>query len=225
MNKLWYLSQISMFEALPQEDFMEIDRMTSLLSNLRKGKLIQTPDTFREGLYFVKEGKLRLYKISSEGKQFTLAILGKGNAFGEVDSFSFGTRDVFIECIENTVLCSMGKEQFENFIASRPQLALKFLKVLSDWLKERDHLLEKLALGDLKERVLHLLLKLSEQFGLEGGGYRKIDLPLTHQEIANMIGATRESVTVILNELVKEGVIRTGRMSIEVRQDKAKEYV
>ncbi|MCF6095198.1 Crp/Fnr family transcriptional regulator [Microaerobacter geothermalis] len=224
MNKLWYLSQISLLEALPMEDLMEIDRMAPM-STLRKNTLIQTPETFREGLYFIKEGKLRLYKINAEGKQFTLGILGKGNVFGEIDSFSMGTKDIYIETMDDTILCSLGKEQFEQFLAERPQLALKFLKMLSERLKERDELLEQLALGDIRDRVLHLLIKLSEQFGLAVGEFYKIDLPITHQELANMIGATRESVTVVLNQLVKEDVIRTGRMSIQVRLDKAKEYI
>jgi CRP-like cAMP-binding protein len=224
MNKLWYLSQISMFATLPKEDLMEIDRMAPM-SKLPKNMLIQTPVTFREGLYVIKEGKVRLYKINPEGKQFTLGILGKGNVFGEVDSFSLGTRDIFIETIDNVLLCSLGKEQFEKFLEERPQLAIKLLKVISDRLKERDMLLEQLAMGDVGDRVLHLLIKLSEQFGVEEEGYHKIDLPLTHQELAYMIGATRESVTMVLKELVKEDVIRTGRASIHVRLNKAKEYL
>jgi CRP-like cAMP-binding protein len=73
MNKLWYLSQISMLEALPKEDLMEIDEMAPM-STLKKNTLIQTPDTFREGLFFIKEGKLRLFKVNADGKQFTLGI-------------------------------------------------------------------------------------------------------------------------------------------------------
>ena len=82
MNKLWYLSQISLFDALPMEDLMEIERMTPMVT-LKKNEMIQTPDTFREGLYMLKEGKIKLYKINSEGKQFISSILGAGNVFGE----------------------------------------------------------------------------------------------------------------------------------------------
>jgi CRP-like cAMP-binding protein len=225
MNKLWYLSQISMFEALPMEDLIWLEKMAPM-STLKKNTLIQAPDTFREGLYLLKEGKLRIYKINSEGKQFTLGILGNGNVFGEIDSLSLGTRDVYIETIEDTILCSLAKDQFEKFLVDRPQLIMKFLKALSERLNERDSMLEQLALGGIRDRVLHLLLKLSEQFGvIEGGEYHKIDLPLTHQELANMLGVTRESVTVVLNELVKEDIIRTGRKSIHVRRDKVKDYL
>lgn len=224
MNKIGYLSQISIFDTLPMNDLMVIDQMAPM-STIKKKTLIQSPESFREGLYFLKEGKLRLYKFSPEGKQFTLGILGKGNVFGEIDSFSLGTRDIFIETMEETLLCSLQKDDFEKFLVERPQIALKLLQLLSERLKERDALLEQLALGDIRDRVLHLLLKLSDQFGVKEGEYHKIDLPITHQELANMIGSTRESITIVLNELAQEDIIRTGRMSIHIHREMAQEYV
>lgn len=221
MDKLWYLARISIFDALPQKDLMEIDRMAPM-QRLPRGTLVQTPDTHREGLFIIKDGKLRMYKINDEGKQFTAGILGAGNMFGETDSFSFGTNGIFIETIEETLLCSMMKEEFEAFLSNRPQLAMKLLKELSERLKERDEMLEKLALGDIRERVLHLLVKLSERFGIDEGEFLRIDMALTHQEVANMIGATRETVTVALNGLAKDGVIQTGRRAILVNSEQAK---
>jgi CRP/FNR family transcriptional regulator len=220
MNKLWYLSQISLLDALPMEDLMEIERMAPM-TRLKKGELIQTPDTFREGLYFLKEGKLKLYKINLEGKQFIVSILGAGNVFGEIDSFSLGTRDTFIETMEETILCSLGKEMFEQFLIERPHLAVKMMKELSALLQERDAQLTQMALGDVRKKVLHLLVKLGQKFGIPEDAYHKIDMALTHQEIANMIGSTRETVTVALNELAKLEMIKTGRMSIHVDLNRA----
>jgi CRP-like cAMP-binding protein len=225
MDKLWYLSRISIFETLPEEDLQEIDRMAPMthFNMLPKGTMVQTPNQVRDGLFFIKEGKLRMYKINADGKQFTAGILGSGNMFGEIAAFSLGTRDIFIETIEETLICSVLKEHFEQFLLKRPQLAMKFLKELSERLRERDELLEKLALGSIRERVLHLLLKLADKFGVEESGYQKIDFALTHQEVANMIGATRESVSVALTDLAKEGIVRTGRKSITVHVGKVKD--
>lgn len=224
MDKLWYLSQISMLDALPMEDLMEIERMAPM-NQLKKGNLIQTPETFREGLYFLKEGKLKLYKINSDGKQFIVSILGAGNVFGEIDSFSLGTRDTYIETIEDTILCSLGKESFEQFLIDRPYLAVKMMKELSALLKERDSQLEQMALGDVRKKALHLLVKLGQKFGVPEGHYHKIDMSLTHQEIGNMIGSTRETVTVALHELANQEVIKTGRMTIYIDLNKANELL
>lgn len=86
--------------------------------------------------------------------------------------------------MEETLICSVLKDHFENFLSKRPKLALKFLKELSNQLKDRDELLEKLALGDVRERVIHLLVKLSNQFGKDEGMFRRIELALSHQEMA-----------------------------------------
>lgn len=224
MDKLWYLSQISLFEALSMEELQEIEKMTPM-TMIKRGELIQSPDTFREGLYLLKEGKLKLYKINPEGKQFIVSILGSGNVFGEIDSFSLGTRDTFIETMDETMLCSLGKEQFEQFLVDRPHLTVKIMKELSRLLQERDAMLSQLALGNVRDRILHLLKTLAQKFGVLEDEFHKIDIPLSHQEIANMIGSTRETVTVILNDLSKQGIIKTGRMSIHVNLAHLSEYV
>jgi CRP/FNR family transcriptional regulator, anaerobic regulatory protein len=222
MDKLWYLARMDIFDALPDDDMLELDRISSLthFNAVPKQYMIQTPDTYREGLFFVKEGKLLLYKLSPEGKQFTVGILGKGNMFGEIDTFSFGTKDLYIETLEETLICSVMKEHFENFLSKRPQLAMRFLTELSDRLRERDELLEKLALGDLRTRIVYLLARLADKFGVadDQTHYLKIEIPLTHQEIANMVGATREAVTVALNDLSKNGDILLRRKSISIHR-------
>ncbi len=224
MDKLWYLSQISLFDALSMEELQEIEKM-SPMTTIKRGALIQSPDTFREGLYLLKEGKLKLYKINPEGKQFIVSILGSGNVFGEIDSFSLGTRDTFIETMDETILCSLGKEQFEQFLVDRPHLTVRIMKELSRLLKERDAMLAQLALSNVRDRILHLLKTLAEKFGIPEGAYHKIDMPLSHQEFANMIGSTRETVTTVLNDLSKDGVIKTGRMSVHVNLNHLSEYV
>jgi CRP-like cAMP-binding protein len=224
MNKLWYLSKISLFEALTMEELQEIERMTPM-TTIKRGELIQSPSTFREGLYMLKEGKLKLYKINAEGKPFIVSILGSGNVFGEIDSFSLGTKDTFIETMDDTILCSLGKEQFEKFLIERPQLTVRIMKELSKLLKERDAMLTQLALGNVRDRILHLLKTLAEKFGIPEDDYHNIDMPLSHQEIANMIGSTRETVTMVLNELSKDGVIKTGHMSVHINLNQLSEYV
>lgn len=222
MDKLWYLSQISIFKALPKEDLMKIEKI-SHMSIFPKKTVIQTPDNFRQALYVLKKGKLRLYKINSKGKQFTLSILGSGNVFGEIESFSLGTRQVYIETLEETIVCTISQELIKEFILVRPELMLKLMGLLSERLAERNKMLEQMALADTKKRLLYLLVKLSEQFGLKKDGKVKIDLQLSHQELANMIGSTRESVSIMLKALSKQKIIRTGRMSITLDYELAKE--
>lgn len=86
-DKLWYLSQINVFEALPRPSLEEIERLAPM-HTAAKGTLILTPDNRPEVLYLLKRGRVRLYKVGPNGKQFTLGILGDGNIFGEIEAFS-----------------------------------------------------------------------------------------------------------------------------------------
>ncbi|RFU69305.1 Crp/Fnr family transcriptional regulator [Bacillus sp. V59.32b] len=224
IDKLWYLTQIKLFDKVSPEDMKEINKGTHH-AKIRKNTIIQSPEMVRDGLYFVKEGALRLYIVNTEGKQFTIGILGKWSTFGEIDSFSLGTHGVYIETMEDTLLCSVGSEQFEKFLSTRPLIMKRVIRILSDQLQEKNNMLEKMALGTVKEKIIFLLLNLSEEFGVQEDNFHRIDLPLTHQEIGNMIGATRESVTSTINELVKVGMIRTGRKSLSIDPKLAKEQL
>ncbi|NJJ37917.1 Crp/Fnr family transcriptional regulator [Paenibacillus apii] len=216
INKLWYLSQIKLFDKVDAEDMQVIDKGTHH-ARIRKHTIIQSPEIAGSGLYFVKEGALRLYIINEEGRQFTVGILGKGSTFGEVESFSLGTHGVYIETLEDTLLCSISSEQFEAFIADRPEIMKRVMRILSDNLNQKNSMLEKMALGTVKEKLLFLLMHLAEEFGIPEDGYARIDLPLTHQELSNMIGVTCESVTAAIHELGKENTIRSSRKSVSVR--------
>ncbi|MFA1740212.1 MULTISPECIES: Crp/Fnr family transcriptional regulator [Lysinibacillus] len=220
MDNIQYLSQFNLLNSLSMEDLIEMEQLT-LITTFPKNTFIQTPETFSEGLYFVKKGKLRLYKVNAQGKQFTSDILNEGNVFGEMDIISFGTRENYIETIEESHICLMNKERFENFLIQRPQFMMTLLKVLSNRIIGMSQLTQNLALGKLHDKVLYALIKLSDQFGLTGNDeYYKIDFPLSHQEIANLVGATREAVTVVLQELVKEEVIKTGFKTIYIHREK-----
>lgn len=216
------LSSFKLFLFLPTEILKELDQIVSETDFHfpTKQTVIQTPGTESSGLSFVIEGKLRLYKTSSAGKQYTVGILSPGSMFGESDSFSMGTHGNYIEVIEDACICSIQKQPFENLLIRFPELTLRILKELSTRLKERDEMLEKLALKDLRGKVLFILAKLSNKFGMDNDGYQKIDLPLTHQELANMIGASREAVSLVLQELSNEGIIVTGWKSIKVNAEK-----
>lgn len=220
MNSIQYLSQFNLLHSLSLEDLIEMDQMTSI-TTIPKNTFIQTPDSFSEGLYFVKKGKVRLYKLNADGKQFTLDILSEGNVFGDMDIISLGTRDMYIETIEECDICLMDKNRFEHFLLQHPRFMMNLIKVLSDRISGMSRLAQHLALGNLQDKILYVLIKLSDQFALQSQDeYYKINFPLSHQEIAHLVGATREAVTAALQELVKEKVIKTGFKTIYIHREK-----
>jgi CRP-like cAMP-binding protein len=221
MNKLWYLSQINIMNELPIEDLKEIDRLASMFKT-PMGTIISSPDHPHQSLYLLKKGKVRLYKLNREGKEFTLGILGDGNIFGEVESFSTGTGDTYVQAMEDSLICVLNKNDFEEFMKTRPRLALKMIEVLTNRLREAEEMLENLAYGSVKKRLLYLLSKLGQNFGTWEGDYLTLNIRLSHQDLATMIGATRETVSATMSELSRQGIItrNRGRRSIRMNPEK-----
>ncbi|MBY3621551.1 Crp/Fnr family transcriptional regulator [Acinetobacter sp. CUI P1] len=223
MENIHYLSQFNLLQSLVLEDLVEMEELTRI-TVVPKNTYIQTPTTFSEGLFFVKKGKVRLYQLNVEGKQFTSDILSEGNVFGEMNMISFGTKDHYIEAMEECNICTIDPARFEEFVATRPRFLMSLMQVLSDRIKSMSQLSQNLAIGNLHDKILCVLLKLSDQLGVKDeDDYFKINVPLSHQEIANLIGASREAVTVALQELVKAEVLQTGFRTILIHRDKVLE--
>ncbi|MDH6371925.1 cAMP-binding protein [Paenibacillus sp. VTT E-133280] len=220
METIHYLSQFNLLQSLALEDLMEMEELTRI-TVVPKNTYIQTPPTFSEGLFFVKKGKVRLYRLNADGKQFTSDILSEGNVFGEMNVISFGTKDHYIEAMEECHICTIDPVRFEEFVATRPRFLMSLMQVLSDRIKSMSQLTHNLAIGNLHDKILCVLLKLSDQLGVKSeDNYYKINVPLSHQEIANLIGASREAVTMALQELVKAEVLQTGFRTILIHHDK-----
>jgi CRP-like cAMP-binding protein len=223
LDKLFLLSQISLLDELPMEDLQIIDELSEM-KPVKKGTLILSPDNPIEALFFLKKGQVRLFRMNQNGKQFTVDILVDGNIFGESSAMSLTDDQIYAEAMTDTYLCILGKNEFENFIENNPKIAIKFINILSARLKELYSLSEKIALGDVKYRVLYLLLKLSEKTGRRKNEWQTIEMKLTHQDVANMIGSTRETTSAIISQLKKDGFIKKGlRLSINV--EKASEVI
>lgn len=220
MDNIHYLSQFNLLHALQMEDLIEMEQLT-LITIVPKKTFIQTPETFSEGLFFVKKGKVRLYQLNAEGKQFTSDILNEGNVFGEMNIISFGTRQHYIETIEESHICQIDHKRFEQFICHRPRFMMSLLQVLSNRINSMSLLTQNLAIGNLHDKILCVLMKLSDDLGEKSDDYYdKIGVPLSHQEIANLIGVSREAVTMALQELVKEELIKTGFKTVHIHREK-----
>jgi CRP-like cAMP-binding protein len=164
MDKLLLLSQISLFEELPMDDLKVIEELSEMRP-VKKGTIILAPNKPIEALFLLKEGQVRLYRMNHQGKQFTVDVLTGGNIFGETSTLSLTDDQIYAEAMAETYLCIIGKNDFEEFIENNPKIALKFINILSNRLKEVYSLSEKIALSDVKFRLLYLLLKLSEKSG------------------------------------------------------------
>lgn len=223
MDKLTLLSQISLFEELSQEELMRIDQMSGM-SPVKKGTTIVSPENTMNALFLLKKGQVRLYRMNEEGKQFTLDILVDGNIFGETSTVSLTDDQTYAEAMTDTYICTLSHRDYEEFIKKNPHVALKLIDILSSRLKDFYSLSEKIALSDVKHRLLYLLLMLSQKTGRRKQNWQTIEMKLTHQDLANMIGTTRETTSAIMSELKKDGFIRKVRF-LAIDADKTQEFL
>jgi CRP-like cAMP-binding protein len=222
MDKITLISHINLFDELPMKEIEVLDNM-STMQPVKKGTVIISPIKPIKALFLLKKGQVRLYRVNAQGKQFTTDILVDGNLFGETTSFSITDNEMYVEAMTDTYLCTMAKDEFETFIEKNPQIALKLINILTSRLKDTYDLSERIALGDVKYRVLYLLVRLSERSGKRKNEWQTIEMRLTHNDIATMVGSTRETVSSIISQLRKDGLLKRGLLYYSIDADQVKE--
>lgn len=220
-NKEYLLSQISLFDELPMSDIKVIDHM-SVMKPVKRGTVVLSPLQPTRALFLLKKGQVRLYRVNEQGRQFTIDILTDGNVFGQTESFSLTDDDTYVETMLDTYLCVLAKEHFEVFLSQRPELAMKLLALLSEKLKYTCDLSEHIALADVKSRVLFLLLRLSDRTRMQKGDWRRVDIRLTHADVATMVGASRETVSLVFSQLRRSGILKKRLLSYMLNPEEAR---
>jgi len=206
MDKLMLLSQINLLDELPEEELKKLDEVTVTVP-IKKGTIILSPTQQMRSLFFLKKGQVRLYKISSTGKEFTIDLLSEGNIFGETSSFSLTESNIYAEAMVDSFVCSLTKERFEQLLRQHPDISLKLITILTSKLKEVYEITESIAYKDVKYRILLLFMQLSNRFGVRSGEWQTVEVKITQHDIASMIGSSRETVSLLLGELEREQVI------------------
>ena len=208
-GKLALLSETDIFQDLTTEDMEEIARMTAM-STCRRGKVFYTPGETGEVLFVLKDGHVSLFRISPDGKKIIVASVGPGTVFGEMSLVGHGMYDTFAEASDECTLCVMSRDDVEHLLVTKPQVALRFLELLATRLSDVETRLETVAFKGVPARLAVEILRLAE----EGGG--RID-GLSHQDLADAVGSYRETVTRILNDFKREGLIELDRLCVEVK--------
>lgn len=217
LDRLLLLSRVSLLEGLDSSELEVLDR-TVVHSNVTRGTILQTAGESRKEIVFIKKGKLRVYRQSPEGKEFTVSLLGAGNVYGDLKWFGFGTENACIDVFEDAITCTLSEQRLQTLMEHHPNLSLRFMKVLSDQLRRMEELVTVMAIGSLRWKILFVLKRLSDDFGVHGSdGWRSIELRVSHQDLAAMTGATRESVTRVVQNLVDEGLVERIRTHFRIR--------
>ena len=182
----------------------------------RPGDVIYSPYQFDTVAYFIKEGSAKLYHLDESGKRLTLAILREGQLFGEMALVSGEHRELSAEAMDELVCWEIDREALERRARENPELMYDLLCLFLQRMNEVQVRLQEMVFKDLETRLARTLLHLASQHGLDRGDRLEIDLRITHQELAELVGGTRENVTTLLNRFESEALISKQRYQIAI---------
>lgn len=181
-----------------------------------KEHTIFSPGDLPNYIYFIDAGRIKIYRLTMDGEYITISIRHPGEIFGLAEALCDMPRQCFATTLETTRLQAIKKEDFFRILIEKPQLNLKISQVLSRRLRQTETVIHDLVHYNVEARLARLLLSMAKQCGKNYSDYTLLDIVLTHKDIASMIGTSRQSVTLALQQLKDKGIIDYHKREIKI---------
>ena len=209
------LTLVDIFEPLSREEIEKIN-WKHLNTSIEQGETFYTPMDLCETLFVLQKGRIRIYKATPEGREFTIAVVESGTVFGEMVLTGQRLRNAYAQAMEESEVSAMCRADVERLILDKPEVGLQLVHLLSDRLTTYETRLEDLGLKEVPARLASLILLLIESEGVRTSTGYKIPTRYTHYQLGTMIGSNREAVTRAFARLRDLGAVDTRRRYIHV---------
>jgi len=213
--KTWCLAEVDIFRDLSPEE-MDAIAAAAPMKTFNAGELLYSPHNPIETLFILKRGRVRVFRVSADGKALTTAIINPGTIFGEMLLLGQQMYDNFAEALDETVVCVMSAADVHRYLLSDARIAARIAEILGRRLAEMERRLSDSVFKSVPQRVAGTLVALA-------GQQRRTPLPsrgpvvgLTHEQIAALAGTSRETATKVLGDFAERGMIRLGRGRIQI---------
>ena len=207
------LAQVPLFAALDEE---AAEVLTAALTTraVDRGHVVFVEGDPGDRLFIVLEGKVKVSRTATDGRENLLAVLGPTEMFGELSLFDPGPRTATVSAVTESVLASLDHDDLRPLLLARPEVAVNLLRALAQRLRRTNEAMADLVFSDVPGRVAKALLDLAEKFGeVEDAGTR-VRHDLTQEELAQLVGASRETVNKALSEFANRGWLRIEGRSV-----------
>jgi CRP/FNR family transcriptional regulator, cyclic AMP receptor protein len=216
-EKLGLLSEVALFAGLSEGDMEAIGHATTMTHCVR-GQQILTPDDPPDRIHIVKKGRVRVYRISPDGKQLTLDIFEKGTILGDMGLLGQDRLpEAYAEAIDDGVICTISPDELRRVIERYPIIGVNIIRYLSRRLQAAERELEAMAYQRVDQRLARRLIDLASRFGVETERGTLIQANLTQQELAEMVGTTRETLAHTLGDFRRRGLLDTAPQQVVIR--------
>jgi CRP/FNR family cyclic AMP-dependent transcriptional regulator len=221
-DKIWCMAEVDIFCDL---DEAEMDALAAAapMKTWPAGALIYTPHQPLESLFILKKGRIRIFRVSPDGRALTTAIIQPGTIFGEMIIVGQQMHDSFAEALDDVVVCVMTRADVQRLLLGDPRIAARISETLGRRLGELEQKLSDTVFKSVPERIAGALVTLA---GATSGRplARGVQVKLTHEQLAALAATSRETTTKILGELADQGLITLGRGRITIlAQDKLRQ--
>lgn len=205
---LWYLKKIPLFQDISGETLQRLVAGIEM-REVRRRQVLYLPGDPGQAVFFVHGGRVKISKVTPDGKELTLAYRGPGEIFGELVLIDGGPREEMAEATENALISELDRVEFEKIVQREGVIGYRLTKVVAQRRRDVENKIEQLVFKDVNAKLAELLLRLASEYGIEDSRGTLVALKITHQEMANLIGSTRETVSLTLSQFKRKGLIQT----------------
>ncbi len=216
-EKLGLLRELDLFAGLSDADIEAIGHATTMTQCIR-GQRIASPDDPPDRIHIVKKGKVRVYRVTPDGKQLTLDIYEKGTILGDMELLGQQRLpDAYAEAVDEAVVCTITPDELRRLVQRFPIIGVNVISHLSKRLGDAERELEAMAYARVGQRLARRLVDLAARFGVPAGGGTRIEARLTQQELAELIGTTRETLAHTISDFRRRGLLDHEKHSVTIR--------
>ncbi|MEE9386646.1 MAG: Crp/Fnr family transcriptional regulator [Nannocystaceae bacterium] len=215
---LWYLRKIPLLAGIPPDTLADLVAIAEI-KEIPRRQVIYLPGDPAQQVYFINGGRVKCSKVTREGKELTLAYRGAGDTFGELAILGPSPREEMAEAMKNAIITEIPVERFQELLLNDAHLCFRFACLVGERRRQVETKLEHLVFRDVQAKLAALLLELAEEYGVETDTGMQIGIKITHQEMANLIGSTRETISLTLAQFRKQGLLElNGRIVVLLDQ-------
>jgi len=217
-EKFGLLRELDLFGGVSDADIEAIGHSLAM-THCQSGRTILSPDDPPDRVHILKSGRVRVYRVSPDGKQLTLDIFEKGTILGDMTLLGQPRiPEAYAESLGDTVICTLTPTDLRQLIELYPQIGANIIGHLSRRLMEAERELEAMAFQRVGQRLAHKLLDLAGRFGVASDGTDTVITErLTQQQLADMIGTTRETLAHTLGDFRRRGLVDMAGQSVVIR--------
>lgn len=219
MESSWFVRSYEILSHLDSKTKTDLFELGSAIE-IEKEELVFHAGSVSEFVYILLAGRIKIYELTSDGKEVILWFCFPGEMFGLAEIIHGSKRAVHAQACSKVNVLKINHQRFLNYLGQNSCFAFSVLQLLASRLRELGDVMANLVADDVRSRLIKLLTRLCSRYGRVEGNEIKLMISLTHQEMADMIGATRQTVTTVLNALKREGVLRISQKKIIINDHK-----